>query len=82
MALTTTLLLAVGLTGRAPVVSYASGTHPWEWAATFDLPAGHYTWSFTKTATGYADQTVQILLLKTSGTSQASSAALTTPSTS
>jgi len=71
MALATFRLLAVFLIGGVPVVS-ASGDLPWEWAATFDLPAGHYTWSFTKQQTGYADSAMQILVMKTDGTSSSS----------
>lgn len=71
MALGTAWVLALSLMGGVPAVS-ATGNHPWEWAATFDLPAGHYTWSFTKKETGYADPTIQILVVKTDGTSSSS----------
>eukprot|EP00418_Pyrodinium_bahamense_P022872 CAMPEP_0179130666 /NCGR_PEP_ID=MMETSP0796-20121207/62041_1 /TAXON_ID=73915 /ORGANISM="Pyrodinium bahamense, Strain pbaha01" /LENGTH=283 /DNA_ID=CAMNT_0020829571 /DNA_START=25 /DNA_END=872 /DNA_ORIENTATION=- len=46
---------------------------PWEWAATFDLNAGHYTWSFTKgTAGTYPDASCRIIILPAESSAEAS----------
>ncbi|CAK0824216.1 unnamed protein product [Prorocentrum cordatum] len=50
--------LALGLLCAPP----ARGAS-WEWAGTFDLAAGHYTWSCTKSESGsYADGSAKILV--------------------
>jgi zinc transporter ZupT len=63
--------LALGLLLCAPLAQGSPG--PWEWAGTFDLSVGHYTWSCTKSASGtYADASAKILVLPISDTSEES----------
>jgi zinc transporter ZupT len=51
----------------------ARGSGDWEWAGTFDLTAGHYTWSCTKAESGsYADATAKLLIYPLTDSSQAS----------
>lgn len=51
----------------------ALGSGDWEWAGTFDLDAGHYTWSCTKATSGsYADATAKLLIYPLDDSSQAS----------
>ncbi|CAK0905107.1 unnamed protein product [Prorocentrum cordatum] len=66
----------VSVCGLLFCLPFALGTTEWDWAGTFDLPAGHYTWSCTKAASGrYAEATSKILIYSLTDSSAESLAA-------
>ena len=40
------------------------GAEPFEWAGTFDLPKGNYTWTFSKVDGEYADPAMKMVIIQ------------------